>query len=134
MNSEKVSVNINNDKLAKIDLLVSEGFYSNRSAFINDAVEGLLEKKEELIEKLINESNNIYGASMWFIGVQKLTKQHLLAYKQNNAKFTIKGFGVLYIDNDVDILLFKDTVTGVSNKIVVHASEEIANYIRTIRN
>ena len=49
MNSEKVSVNINNDKLAKIDLLVSEGFYSNRSAFINDAVEALLEKKTELI-------------------------------------------------------------------------------------
>ena len=133
MNSEKVSVNINNDKLAKIDLLVSEGFYSNRSAFINDAVEGLLEKKEGLIEKLINESNNIYGASMWFIGVQKLTKQHLMAYKQNNAKFMIKGFGVLYVDNDVDLLLFKDTVTEISNKIVVHANEEISNYIRVIR-
>ena len=133
MNSEKVSVNINNDKLAKIDLLVSEGFYSNRSAFINEAVETLLQEKNELIEKLISESNNIYGASMWFMGVQKLTKQHLQAYKQNNAKFAIKGFGVLYIDNDIDLDLFKDTVVSVSNKIIPHGSNEILNHIKTIR-
>jgi Arc/MetJ-type ribon-helix-helix transcriptional regulator len=34
MNYEKVSINVDNKLLAKIDLLVSEGFYSTRSDFI----------------------------------------------------------------------------------------------------
>ena len=134
MSSEKVSVNINNDKLAKIDLLVSEGFYSNRSAFINEAVDSLLDQKSEIIDKIINESNNIYGAEMWFIGVQKLTKQHLMAYKQNNAKFVIKGFGALFIDNDISLELFKDTVRNVSDKILVHGNEDILNYIKSLKS
>jgi len=38
MNYEKVSVNIDDKKLANIDLLVENGFYANRTDFINQAV------------------------------------------------------------------------------------------------
>ena len=36
--TEKVSVNINTSTLSTIDLLVDNGYYSNRSDFINQAV------------------------------------------------------------------------------------------------
>ena len=45
MTYEKVSVNIGDDKLAAIDLLIEEGLVANRSAFINDAISQLIDKK-----------------------------------------------------------------------------------------
>lgn len=53
MTSEKVSVNIPDEALSKIDLLIEDGFYSNRSDFINRAVSTLLEKESRNIEKLL---------------------------------------------------------------------------------
>ena len=133
MNSEKVSVNINNDKLAKIDLLVSEGFYSNRSTFINEAVSQLLEDKGDLIDTIIAESNKVYSTNSWFIGAQNLSKEYLEDYRDHGVKFSLKGFGVLYIDSDVSPELLKDTVTYISDKILVRGSNEVLDYVKTIR-
>ena len=52
MKSEKVSVNINNDKLAAIDLLVEEELVANRSAFINEAIDLLIERKQKTIPSM----------------------------------------------------------------------------------
>ncbi len=133
MNSEKVSVNINDDKLAKIDMLVSEGFYSNRSAFINDAVSDLLAKNENLIDKIITESKRSYSSDTWFVGIQNLSRKELEDYLEHNAQFSIKGFGILYIDNDVDTELLNKTVTYISDKIIVRCSDNLQEYIKTIR-
>ncbi len=132
MNSEKVSVNINDDKLVKIDLLVSEGFYSNRSAFINEAVSRLLEENGNLIDKIISESNKTYSTHSWFIGVQNLSREHLEDYLSHGVSFSISGFGVLFIDSDVTADLLKQTVTRISGKIKVKGSEEVLEYISTI--
>ena len=48
-NTEKVSVNINIGTLSQIDLLVDQGFFSNRSDFINQAVREYLNGKQEQI-------------------------------------------------------------------------------------
>lgn len=53
MNNEKVSVNVSDEALARIDLLVEDGFYANRSEFINRAVETLLNKESRTVEKLL---------------------------------------------------------------------------------
>ena len=133
MNSEKVSVNINDDKLAKIDMLVSEGFYSNRSSFINDAVSELLAKNEDLIDKIITESKRTYNPDTWFIGIQNLSRKELQDYLDHDARFCIKGFGILYIDNDVDKELLSKTVTYISDKIIVRCSDDLQEYVKTIR-
>ncbi|MBQ1826524.1 MAG: hypothetical protein II126_01005 [Erysipelotrichaceae bacterium] len=132
MNSEKVSVNINDDRLAKIDLLVSEGFYANRSAFINEAVSKLLEENGDLIDKIISESNKTYSTHSWFIGVQNLSKDYLEDYLNHGVRFSISGFGVLFVDSDVTADLLKATVTRISGKIRVRGSEEVLEYIKTI--
>ena len=133
MKSEKVSVNINDDKLAKIDMLVSEGFYNNRSHFINDAVNGLLAENEMIIDKIITESRKTYSSDTWFIGVQNLSARELQDYLDHDAKFSIKGFGILYIDNDVTLELLSKTVTYISDKIMVRCSNALQEYIKTIR-
>ena len=133
MKSEKVSVNINDDKLAKIDMLVSEGFYNNRSHFINDAVNGLLAENEMIIDKIITESRKTYSSDTWFIGVQNLSARELQDYLDHEAKFSIKGFGILYIDNDVTFELLSKTLTYISDKIMVRCNNDLQEYIKTIR-
>ena len=133
MKSEKVSVNINDDKLAKIDMLVSEGFYNNRSHFINDAVNGLLAENEMIIDKIITESRKTYSSDTWFIGVQNLSARELQDYLDHEAKFSMKGFGILYIDNDVTLELLSKTVTYISDKIMVRCNNDLQEYIKTIR-
>ena len=133
MNSEKVSVNINNDKLAKIDMLVTEGFYSNRSAFINDAVNTLLQQNEGLIETIVSESNKPLSTGMWFIGTRNLTKDLLEEYLQHETTFSIRGFGILYIDNEVTSDLLSRTVTHISGKINIKGNAEVLRYAETIR-
>lgn len=133
MKNEKVSVNINDDKLAKIDMLVSEGFYNNRSHFINDALNGLLAENEMIIDKIITESRKTYSSDTWFIGVQNLSARELQDYLDHDAKFSIKGFGILYIDNDVTLELLSKTITYISDKIMVRCSNDLQEYIKTIR-
>ena len=47
--TEKVSVNINSSTLSGIDLLVDNGYYSNRSDFINQALREGLQKHQKVL-------------------------------------------------------------------------------------
>ena len=51
--TEKVSVNINTATLSTIDLLVDNGYYSNRSDFINQAVRAELRRQQSTTDRLI---------------------------------------------------------------------------------
>ena len=52
--SEKVSVNINTSTLSNIDLLVDNGYYSNRSDFINQALREGLQKHQKTLDRIID--------------------------------------------------------------------------------
>ena len=51
--SEKVSVNINSSTLSNIDLLVDNGYYSNRSDFINHALRVALQQQQSTLDRII---------------------------------------------------------------------------------
>ena len=132
MDFEKVSVNLNDEKLSKIDLLISEGFYSNRSAFINEAVDMLLDQKTELVEKIMENNIEVFNPNMWFIGIQNLSKDYLESCKQKNSQLKIKCFGILYIDKDVTLELVKETISEISKKVKVRGSSEICQHLKSI--
>ena len=132
MDFEKVSVNLNDEKLSKIDLLISEGFYSNRSAFINEAVDMLLDQKTELVEKIMENNIEVFNPNMWFIGIQNLSKDYLESCKQKNIQLKIKCFGILYIDKDVTLELVKETISEISKKVKVRGSSEICQHLKSI--
>ena len=102
--SEKVSVNINTSTLSSIDLLVDNGYYSNRSDFINQALRESLQKHQNTIDRIIDKKTESNGESpnQWFIGVYGLEKQDIEKAKNRNREMTISGYGVLVIDNDID--------------------------------
>ena len=75
--SEKVSVNINASTLSSIDLLVDNGYYSNRSDFINQALREGLQKHQSTIDRIIDKKteSNSESSNQWFVGVYSLDKQ-----------------------------------------------------------
>ncbi len=99
--SEKVSVNINTSTLSEIDLLVDNGYYSNRSDFINQALRDALQKHQGTIERIIDR-NLEKDPKRWFIGVCSLGNDEILEAKKHGQQITYSGYGVLAIDESID--------------------------------
>lgn len=102
--SEKVSVNINTSTLSNIDLLIDNGYYSNRSDFINQALREGLQKHQNTLDRIIDAKTESNGESPnhWFIGVYGLEKQEIYMAKSRGREMDIKGYGVLVIDAEID--------------------------------
>ena len=84
--TEKVSVNINTSTLSEIDLLVDNGYYSNRSDFINQAVREALGRQR----------------GSWFIGVSGFTAKEIARMHAEGETVSMTGYGVLHIDPACD--------------------------------
>ena len=128
MNYEKVSVNISDKKLSQMDLLIENGLYANRSDFINQAVDDLLDRECDTVQKLLENSStdaNILNDNIWFIGISCFDKAYLERVKKLNKKINVKGFGVLCFAEDCTDELILDTIESVSKKIRVNASERV---------
>lgn len=102
--SEKVSVNINTSTLSNIDILVDNGYYSNRSDFINQALREGLQKHQNTLDRIIerNTSKSNQETNHWFVGVYGLTKSEVDSIRERGKSITITGYGVLGIDEDIE--------------------------------
>ena len=98
--SEKVSVNMNSSTLSSIDLLVDNGYYSNRSDFINQAVRTAIAQHQSTIDRIVQ--TNTRKEDSWFIGVSGYTTQEIDQLYREGESFAIKGDGVLALDGDCD--------------------------------
>ena len=98
--SEKVSVNVNSTTLSQIDLLVDNGYYSNRSDFINQALRDALCQQQSNLDRVIQQHARAAQRKRnpWFIGVFALTAEEVAAMQEG----TVSGYGVLIIDEEVD--------------------------------
>ena len=124
-NTEKVSVNMNIGTLSQIDLLVDQGFYSDRSDFINQSVREALNLKQEKIkaeEELFDKLNFI-----WFMGVRVMLRNELEQIKKIRQKKAIKGYGMLVIDDALDDLVI-ETISSINIKGKVKCSNKLKEY------
>ena len=123
--NEKVSVNMNIGTLSQIDLLVDKGFYSNRSDFINQAVREALNSKQDRINDEKEKYNNMNF--IWFLGLCSLDARQLLEIKNRNSTKKITGYGVLYIDKNLDDLVF-ETINEIAVKGKVLCSDRVKQH------
>jgi Arc/MetJ-type ribon-helix-helix transcriptional regulator len=128
--TEKVSVNINSSTLSGIDLLVDNGYYSNRSDFINQALRECLQKHQNTIDRIIekNTSANTNRPDNWFLGVYGLEKKEIEAAKMRSEKMEIRGYGVLIIDNSIEEEALFECVQSIKVKGKVVCSKSIKEY------
>ena len=101
--TEKVSVNINTSTLSSIDLLVDNGYYSNRSDFINQALRSELQHQQRTIDHIIRREEKAaedeYG---WFIGIFGITAKMVEEDYRKGDCMDMTGYGLLIIHEDCD--------------------------------
>ncbi len=98
--SEKVSVNINSSTLSSIDLLVDNGYYSNRSDFINQALRSALQQQQSTIDRIVAQNTlRSPQSDPWFLGIYGISPKDLQEYAAEYTRLRIRGYGVLVIDS-----------------------------------
>ena len=100
--TEKVSVNINTSTLSEIDLLVDNGYYSNRSDFINQAVREALGRQRGTIDGIVRRQEEREQRGSWFIGVSGFTAKEITRKHAEGETVSMTGYGVLHIDPACD--------------------------------
>ena len=98
-NSEKVSVNINVATLSSIDLLVNQGYYSNRSDFINQALRDALHQNQNTIDRIVEDKKK---QGSWFLGITGYTAADIEKMYADGEKMDIRGYGMLVLDKNCD--------------------------------
>ena len=116
--SEKVTINMNVVDLGKVDLLVQEGVYSNRTDFIRTAIRNLLDKHHFEIQQTASRRSFV-------IGVLHYNHVDLEKYRQKNERVNFRVIGVLSLDKDIPVDLALDVIESVQVRGVFHASPEI---------
>ena len=129
---EKVSVNINTSTLSQIDLLVDNGYYSNRSDFINQALRDGLHKHQNTLDRIIDGKMGQTAADrraphshQWFVGVCHFDRQALREIQQSGEKGSVTGYGVLAISEELDEKELFASVEKIQIKGKVIASSSI---------
>lgn len=119
--TEKLTINVNHVDLGKIDLLVENGFFSNRSDFIRTAVRNELQKNDTFLEDKIVKNSYV-------IGIAKYDAADFEKYIEKNQLIEMKHIGLFWLSNDVTLDLMKRAVQSLDVKGTVIASKDIKEY------
>ena len=128
--SEKVSVNINTSTLSSIDILVDNGYYSNRSDFINQALREGLQKHQTTLDRIIDRHMNKTEVSphSWFLGVCSMGNHELEEAKAQGQVLHYTGYGVLVIDKDINTELLFSVVESIKVKGKVICTQSVKDH------
>jgi Arc/MetJ-type ribon-helix-helix transcriptional regulator len=118
--TEKITINLGYVDLGHIDLLVQEGFYSNRTDFIRTAIRNQLSRHGEEVKKSI-------GRHTLELGLRYYTRADLEAAKAAGEKLHIRVLGLATIAPDVTPALALATIESITVLGTLHASKEIKN-------
>lgn len=92
--TEKITINMSVVDLGKVDLLVEEGFFQNRTDFIRTAICSQLDKHETSLQGSV--VRNAYGMGIFDYGFDYFEK---LVAKGEKISFNV--IGMLVLEDDV---------------------------------
>lgn len=116
--SEKITINMSAVDLGKIDLLVQEGLYSNRTDFIRTAIRSQLEKHTFEIQQSVARHSFV-------IGVLSYDRNDLVKRKEKGEKLTIAVMGLLHLHDDITPELATEVIESIRVRGVLIASEAV---------
>jgi Arc/MetJ-type ribon-helix-helix transcriptional regulator len=116
--SEKITINIGYVDLGRIDLLVQEGFYSNRSDFIRTAIRNQLSAQSDAVTKSI-------GRHTLELGLRDYNRADLEALSAAGERLHIKIVGLVRIASDVTPKLARATIESITVLGALQASPEV---------
>ncbi len=104
--NEKITINLGHVDLGHVDLLVQEGFYSNRSDFIRTAIRGQLERHGDVVRKSV-------ARQQLDLGVREYSRRDLEAVRATGDTLHIQVLGLAVIASDVSPELARDTIASI---------------------
>ncbi len=104
--SEKITINLGYVDLGQIDLLVQEGFYSNRTDLIRTAIRNQLDRHGEALKQSVVRHQ-------FELGVREFTKAQLEKVRDDGEKLHIQVLGLAVIAADVTPELALQTIAAI---------------------
>src|ERR1700742_342583 len=116
--TEKITVNLGYVDLGQVDLMVREGFYSNRTDFIRTAVRNQLERHADVVKQsTVRKSLDL--------GLRSFSRQDLEAVQRAGEMLHINVLGLATIAADVTPDLARATIASVSVLGAFHATPAV---------
>jgi Arc/MetJ-type ribon-helix-helix transcriptional regulator len=116
--TEKITINLGYIDLGNVDLLVQEGFYSNRSDFIRTAIRSQIDRHATVLEKSTARKS-------LDLGLRHYSRDDLEAALAAGQKLHIHVLGLASIAPDVTPDLARATIASVDVLGALHASPEV---------
>jgi Arc/MetJ-type ribon-helix-helix transcriptional regulator len=116
--TEKITINLGPIDLGQIDLLVQEGFYSNRTDFIRTAIRNQLATHAEAVRQAVSRKTLV-------LGLQRYTRQDLEAVRAAGQRLQISVLGLASIADDVSPELVLATIDSINVLGAFHASAAV---------
>ena len=116
--TEKITINLGVVDLGQVDLLVQEGFYSNRTDFIRTAIRNQLTTHAEVVRQTV-------ARKTYVLGLQHYTRRDLEAVQAAGEKLQIQVLGLASIAEDVSPKLARATIESVVVLGALHASAAV---------
>jgi Arc/MetJ-type ribon-helix-helix transcriptional regulator len=105
--TEKITINLGFVDLGQIDLLVQEGFYSNRTDFIRTAIRNQLAVHADAVKQTVARKTLV-------LGLQEYTRRDLEAVRTAGQRLQIQVLGLVIIADDVSPELARDTIESIT--------------------
>ena len=121
--NEKVTVNLGYVDLGHIDLLVAEGFYSNRTDFIRTAIRNQLAAQQEAVRQVVTRKALV-------LGLQRFGRAELEAVRRAGEALDIRVLGLAVIEADVSADLASATIASLTVLGALQASAEVKSALR----
>ena len=116
--SEKITINLGVVDLGQIDLLVQEGFYSNRTDLIRTAIRNQLTTHADVLRQTLARRTLV-------LGLQEFSRRDLEAVRKSRTKLRIQVLGLVRIADDVTPALASETIESIVVLGALHASPAV---------
>lgn len=116
--SEKITINLGLIDLGQIDLLVAEGFFSNRTDFIRTAIRTELAHRAGAVEQTVTRKTLV-------LGTRHLTKEELEGVRDHGEQLELRVLGLATIAADVTPELALATIRHVEVLGAFRASADV---------
>jgi Arc/MetJ-type ribon-helix-helix transcriptional regulator len=116
--TEKITINLGFVDLGQVDLMVQEGFYSNRTDFIRTAIRNQLERHSDVVKQSSARKS-------LDLGLRTYSRDDLEAAKRAGEMFQINVLGLATIAHDVTPELARATIASITVLGALHASPAV---------
>jgi Arc/MetJ-type ribon-helix-helix transcriptional regulator len=116
--SEKLTINLGFVDLGHVDLLVKDGFYSNRTDFIRTAIRNQLQRHGDVIGRSIEHHT-------LDLGLRHYSRGDLETVQLANETVRINVLGLVSIASDVTPDLARATISSVTVLGALHATPAV---------